>query len=962
MLLTSIGAMLPSSVLPSDLSDVAMYSDHEEDEIDVKHYTMFIDKRNSTAGGDGYLTTSQPDSGEKNESALDATLEFRTRYLLNDMPFVGTFAAGGEANEWESVLNIFLKATASQQQQTATYTFRLLIEDDSGNSQTVATAQNELPACTDLFGCGWNEETIKFRWIGSQTKTIPIGGALVIEASAESTCEAQSGGLFDRCEAEVLWGDPDHSNDYSYLTFMSNAAAGSEVRIYEQGAKWDIDPETNDWYPNADSDERRMEFKVQVINALGREDVHQVKVRLRAPDGSYPVDHIFSNNQLTEDGGVLVASLVWEYPSGIDSGSYELSLTVLDEQGPNPFVFEHDDIIVHQYGVSVTNAAGRNTEYIAPGQVTVVQLVLRHTGADDSSIDVQLEVETTLDGSWGDTFDRPEGYTLQDGGDEVTAQFTLEAPDELGNAPPRIDISIRAKNQSGAEVFYTMYQLSIEKLDVYAPPMLSLWDSDQEVQIYNSTRSEMFDASVPQFVDSMGPPTPFYIELFNTGFDADSFRFEVTDKPRGTVFYFVDNETQQVIQQSTEDGLWHTPVIDHHDTHTIVLYVNPSNEPDDPDYGLMELEFSSAGNSSLSAIVQFTPHRTNGMQAEVVFDCDGASNGLGHVEQENCPNDDADEYIDLRMRVEATQTSGDENQLVDWRIRNPADYERNMEAEEGRYALWDYFITDLEGDPLPMVQLTSGDSFEFWVEIHLTKQVIAANHTVYVRVEEVTEDAESQRFFDLPISIEVKEGKPDLKIVQVSANQPIVPGESTDYTMRLKNEGNTDMQVVLSADSPGGWSADATNPDTQSSLVLVPAFSEVTFNLKVSSDSSARHGDFYTITITGEPQSFETAFTEEDNAEAEIEVRVEINDPVMRVSNELTNMRLETQLLLAGIVLLAVIGFKGRRGSDDWDEDDEYHYDEEDVEEEFDLPVPVVDEDSGEEVEEDLDDIELLDE
>ncbi|MDP6325895.1 MAG: hypothetical protein QGI36_02235, partial [Candidatus Thalassarchaeaceae archaeon] len=67
-------------------------------EIPVKLYNIFIDKRNSTAGGDGYLTTKTPNGDQSNESALAETLEFRTRNLLSDMPVGGR--ASGSGN-WE---------------------------------------------------------------------------------------------------------------------------------------------------------------------------------------------------------------------------------------------------------------------------------------------------------------------------------------------------------------------------------------------------------------------------------------------------------------------------------------------------------------------------------------------------------------------------------------------------------------------------------------------------------------------------------------------------------------------------------------------------------------------------------------------------------------------------------------------------------------------------------------------
>jgi hypothetical protein len=186
---------------------------------------------------------------------------------------------------------------------------------------------------------------------------------------------------------------------------------------------------------------------------------------------------------------------------------------------------------------------------------------------------------------------------------------------------------------------------------------------------------------------------------------------------------------------------------------------------------------------------------------------------------------------------------------------------------------------------------------------------------------------------------------------------------SDTYEMTLKNEGNTDMQVVLSASAPNGWTVVAENPNTQSSLVLVDAFSEVTFSVTITAAEDARHGDFHTIKVIGKPQSFDTGFSDQFNAELDIEIRVEINDPVVRITNELSNMRNSTMMMLAGFIILVVAAIAGRRRRVDvWDEEE----DEYDVDEEFDLPEAVTDEESEfEEItadeDEDLDEIELID-
>ncbi|MBO57478.1 MAG: hypothetical protein CMA77_00560 [Euryarchaeota archaeon] len=194
VMFSSLFASLPENYRQSELLEESTI--FHTDDIPVKLYNIYIDKRNSTAGGDGYLTTKTPNGDQSNESALTETLEFRTRNLLSDMPVGGRQASGGGGDNWEIPVSIYLRATAGSQGNTATYTFTLRIEDESGSSETISTAQKEQSACSDLFGCGWNQEIVRMEWIGAQYKTIPSGGALTLSISAESTCEGQSSNPF----------------------------------------------------------------------------------------------------------------------------------------------------------------------------------------------------------------------------------------------------------------------------------------------------------------------------------------------------------------------------------------------------------------------------------------------------------------------------------------------------------------------------------------------------------------------------------------------------------------------------------------------------------------------------------------------------------------------------------------------------------------------------------------------
>ena len=65
-------------------------------------------------------------------------------------------------------------------------------------------------------------------------------------------------------------------------------------------------------------------------------------------------------------------------------------------------------------------------------------------------------------------------------------------------------------------VHQTTLQLDLEKLDTYAPPMVSLWPEEHDNQYANSTGALNIDETVPRYVED-GVYTTFYLEIFNTG-------------------------------------------------------------------------------------------------------------------------------------------------------------------------------------------------------------------------------------------------------------------------------------------------------------------------------------------------------------------------------------------------------------------------------------------------------------
>ena len=354
---------------------------------------------------------------------------------------------------------------------------------------------------------------------------------------------------------------------------------------------------------------------------------------------------------------------------------------------------------------------------------------------------------------------------------------------------------------------------------------------------------------------------------------------------------------------------------------------------------MIELEIISIGNSTEKARIAFTIQRTFGIQAQVVWDCDATP--LGHADAEICLN--SADQISFSIEITNTMTEGDT--VTDWLIVNPQNLDRNVdenlypEANE-KYGLWQYDITDNNGDPSPRVQLAPTDTALVNLDITLTSQVIQGNHTIYLRIREDISDVSIARYFDLPISVEIGQDDPTIEIKLFSAISVFRPGMEEEITMIVKNDGNSDVMVLLDADvgsNLAGWSADAYNSTTGAQLISVKAFTQEFFTVKIRAGEDALNNDQVQITITATPLSEDESYPAEYTADMDVTVRIKIDGVFGVILKELQNPRPSTIAIGLGVVILLVAAVTGRRNRieyiDVWVDDDE-------VEEETEMELP----------------------
>ena len=931
-----------------------------DDDIELKLYTLYLSSQNTSAGGDGYITTKVPESGgQDSSSALDSEVEFRSSDMLSSLIVYGR-SQHGSSGSYYLPLDLFLRATGPS---GSTVEWSITLK--AGGSQ-VGTASWDTDACTQSFtnSCSFDHEEFEIDLEEDQSFIISKDERMEITVSAEmSGCDGGSFPGGSSCEAEVAWNEiDDENNRFSQLEVEANAISNSLVVLQREGAELAEGPEL-DWYPNDILSERAMQFTFDVKSAFGRYDIEATRLIMRDPNGIYRIDHIINEDDedIEDTSQGIFGEYIWTYPSGLPAGEYSVELEITDIQG-NAFLIGHDPVEMHQWGVSINHRLNKLTEYIAPGETTAIPLQLVHKGDSTKSMEIELEVLTNLGSSWILEFDSPGGYTLDAGGDILNPILTLTAPDDLTGTPEGIEIRAVAEAEVDSVlqvVDQDILQLDLEKIDVYQPPKVSIWNEEHDVQFANSTRPDDFDQTIPRYVE-YEEFTPFILEIFNTGFDADTFRVDVLQRAK-SIIQIYDNDTGERILEDEGDGTFHTALLERHSTQVLLFNVKPSSDRDDPDIGEIEVEVISNGNSSLRTTVIFTIQRTFGIHAEVSQDCDGSP--LGHIRVSLCSPGSGIAVVDLRVRITNSMTSGESASW--WRIQNPAALEENTDRDPA-YGQWQFMILDEDGDAVPRVSLGPGDFTEVFVTVTLTSQVVAGNHTVYLRIIEDIDD-DDPRYFDLPMVFEVEAGDPELQIVQVSPNYELLPGEAYSIQLKVKNNGNGPLTVLLDAEvEVSGWSVNIEGP-SGSPLIELEAFEEATFNLEITVPDSANNGEQVPVQITATPFDTEQSWPEEYTATTIVTLTVGISSLLDILINELTHPRLSTMVIgLVGILLLFA-GVQSRMNRRRWtahlayleslgggDEDEEGEGDDSD------LPAPVtsIEEEESDDYEDD--EIELV--
>ena len=844
----------PSSATDSALDNEPVVLPTGSDCSTCQSYNLYLDEMTPETGGDGSITTEEPSGSQQDMSALGG-IQFRSNEMISDL------LVYGRGNTDKVTLTIFLQFKGTEG-STADVTYSL----EAGGTEIDSQSKNFDDPCTgNIIGagsCPWVQDTIDFE-IPSSGFTVGNGEQLELNIDAQASCEGNGGIGGGSCEVNVAWGDVEGTSGTSKLELKANALADSSVRVHRPGASF-TDAEIIEWSPNHRPEFRTMQFTVDVRDAFGRDDIQGVDLILSTPNGANSVfDKSFEDNDLKLDNQGLIGNYTWTYDSGIIAGDYPLQLEINDVQG-HTLVFEHSDITFVEHDIYLTLPSSQpDIVLIAPGQTSSIEFLIEHTGSTSSSMNVIFDlVGSPFPSSWSDpVWDQPNGYLLNGGGTFARPILTFDVVDgDLTNAPSSIEIEARAyadtENAQDDQVAIKTIVLSIEESEVLAPPRIAVFeDFEHQIQIADSTRLEAYDETLSHYVDAGDAKGEFFVDVFNAGFVTDSYRFRVTDFPDAWQFKFYDNDTGMEL---SEDGIYVvTPDIGSNQILTIRMDIFPPNERDAQDIGLVEFSVSSSSDTSLSTSISFTVHRTFGILVEVIADSDGGTLGtVGPV------SPDSSMYYNMRI-TDSSDTLGQTR----WRIINPADLERNYETSDGNdtdYGTWDYELSNGTESNIVVINLEADEHADIKLDLKLSPKVEAGFHTVYVRIIEENVDSEEARYFDLPITVEVREEVQPGQLEITDASSEIIQFESNierNINFKIDNQNNIPLDVFITFDEPNGWDvmirASSDQAGSAFLRLTLPAYSSKDFSVVVTPPSYLKNHDEVKITLTVTPMDQE---------------------------------------------------------------------------------------------------------
>jgi len=552
-----------------------------------------------------------------------------------------------------------------------------------------------------------------------------------------------------------------HIFDIKFYRFYQGAITATEIKAESSNKN------ENSFHPNEVAENAIVYINGTVWNSLGNYDLHEIEVEIRNPDDER-IDSGIATLTPVDDGARywVEYSFEWDYSgiSDLEDGEYTAELTLKDnmdrDDHPSLFKFGEGTFRMSNYGTYLALAGGEVEEKrISAGEFVEFEVLVYNTGLEEDTFELMN--------------DEPAGWTvtLKQGGTEVdevtvasedtqnepiytTVTINVSVPEDAGEGQKPIQM-ISSSTESGITNMIS-HDITV-RVEVSAKTGVDVFFKDGEKHVYEWTGTA-----------EKGKETdfPFYVSNGGTA-EEDTFLLQWDDKPADWDFWFVDGDTEEVLEEkkvtipaSTDKEIW--------------FRVRPAEDIHSVDEADVMLTARSETDSEVEKSIDILVQRTLGVVVEPQQD------------KELVPN----KVDTITVWVENT---GDEAHTFDLTYILPTDMTG--------------WTLSFEDDSLN-VDADDTESTTLSIKSPSTVEARDEGYTFTIRAE--SQD-DSDIYFEAHTRVLIRAGY-EFTVEPTSHKKDIDAGDKAEYAITVQNTGNVRITVNLRIDTEAsdikdGWKA-----------------------------------------------------------------------------------------------------------------------------------------------------------
>ena len=728
---------------------------------------------------------------------------------------------------------------------------------------------------SDTLNAGFPDGEERSEWELVFTGAAAGLDSYLIEEGSYITLEMSTDGN----QVNIHYGN--NMNDKYYLRFKGIQFYQLEIRfwrIYQNEPPVEITSDnSNDNYkyfrPNEIKENAKVYINGSLKDSLGSYDVREIAVEFyfEGEPVEDPGNGIADLTSVAEEG-VVNFEYVWDYADieGLEDGDYTLKLILKDQMDrdnhPSDFKYGETIFKMSHYGTYLAPEEGDSFEKkVSAGEYVEFNIRVYNTGLEEDTFSLEYDLPT---GGWVVTLKQGESEVSEVSVDAenteneptyVTVTLNISVP---ADAPEgRKAINFKSTSQGSGVI---SHQVSVV-VDVSPKTGVEVYflDGAKKVYQWNETAEKGKEKDIS-----------FYIS--NGGTATDTFLLQWDDKPADWNFWFVDPETEEIIESKKV-------TIEPQREREIWFRVRPAESLQSVNEADITLTARSENNSETSASIELHITRTLGVLVE--------------TEQNK------------------EMTPGIINTLIVW-VENTGDESHTFELSTVLPTEMTGWTVSIEDETLT---IEAGGKESTELSITPPSSAEAKDEGYTFKIKAVAQD-DTNIYFEVETTVFIKV-QYEFSVEPQSAEKKIDAGEKAEYVITVQNTGNKKITVNLRIDTEASEIKDGWKATLDYYFKELEPQEIASFILSVEAPDDAKDGEETTVVVSvsiqEDPQMAPKTVTTKTTAEKGM---------VASFFDSLKENFLFVIFIIVGIGIVIVYGVMTRMGEEEFEEEEEDYY------------------------------------